>query len=225
MHEDKFGALVGGLKERRGRCPEVEEIAALARGALTAADRRRIESHVRLCPSCRELRDRAAAEPSEVDDLEWHGVARRLDRRPAPWRHHARPASAITARWLAAAAVLVLGVGLATWIAKSGPGGRSENVSTTRGATIDLAEPAGLMEEIGRFSWSAPPVAGTFRLEVAEGERTLFEAAVPDGGWQADERLLDELEPDVRYRWRVTVRGPSGAIVARSEWAEFRLAR
>lgn len=225
MHEDEFGAVVGGLRERRGPCPEVEQLVALARGELKGEEHRRIETHVRLCPSCRELRDRSAAEPADVDDLRWREIERRLEDRRAPWRRSARSPSGVGVRWLAAAAVLVLGVGLATWVARSGPESHSDIVSTTRGASIDLAEPAGLVERIDRFSWSAPPVAGRFRLEIAEGERTVFETDASETGWQPDDRLLGRLEPDTRYRWRVTVRDPSGALVARSEWADFRLAR
>lgn len=227
MAEDRLEGMpedvVEGLRERRGPCPGVDELDALRHGELPPDEVQRVERHLRLCPRCRQLEHRAQLEPAEVDDLTWNRVERGLDARPAPWRERLAVRPEIRAGWLAAAALVALGIGLTLWVARPGLDSRDELVSPVRGPSIGAGEPAGLVDRVDLFSWSAPPIAASFRLELADEDRTVFAGEVPAEGWRAPSRLREELEPGVPYRWRVTAVDESGVLLAESQWVEFQL--
>jgi hypothetical protein len=223
-HEGMPDEIAEGLRLRRGPCPSLDELDALRHGGLSPDEEQAVKRHVRLCPPCRRLQERAAREPTEVDDVTWNKVGRSLDARPAPWREHRPVRPEIRAGWLVAAAVAALGIGLTVWVAQPELDSRDELVSPVRGESIDAGEPSGLVDRLDLFTWSAPPVAASFHLELMLGERTVFAGEVPAAGWRPARPLRAELEPEVAYRWRVTARDDSGTVLARSEWVEFRLA-
>jgi hypothetical protein len=160
--EDAFsaehGPVLASLRARRGDCPDPERLVALAHDDASADERARLSAHLSLCARCAREVELIAAGAEDVTEPVWERAERGLDARPAPWRAVPRPRRA-RLTWLGAAAGLILAVAL-VW--------RSQPVDppdpTTRGAGIQVVQPAGSVPALDRFEWAAPPVRATFRV-------------------------------------------------------------
>jgi predicted anti-sigma-YlaC factor YlaD len=123
-------------------CPEFEErIARYVGGDLEASDESVVEQHLRVCSDCAELareleedRPRLASRPPEIAEVDFAAmrreIRREITRRRWEWK------------WIAAAAAILLAVGVAT-VPKRAPVERrvyhslgSREVSTPRRETL-----------------------------------------------------------------------------------------
>ena len=215
--EAELAGLGEGLRSRRGSCPSPERLGDHARGLLSGADSELVREHVRLCAACQGLVDAALASPAEVDDAVWGEVSRRLDARPAPWRRAPRRARV---GWLAAAASVVLVVGLSFWMA-SGPG-PTVPVSATRGGALQPISPVGSVRRLEAFRWQAPPLALSYRVEVRLGDALVWSGTASDTTVEASPELRRLLSAGVTYRWRVEGVDEAGRAVVASDWVELR---
>jgi len=221
--EDQFGATFSHLRQRRGRCPNADDLVALDRNELPEAERRAMEAHLELCGVCQDLRERLQEPAAMPDDATWKQVQIKLDDRPAPWRRsqpmqrrlHWFPAVA------AAAVFLVVAPALWYWMEKREP--PSIEPSVTRGSSISLQEPAGRVEVVDEFRWSALPAHSSFRLRIQQGDRLVWETSASQARYRATEELKRQLGRNVPFRWRVQGLDDRGQVLDESAWISFEL--
>jgi hypothetical protein len=218
----EHGPVLASLRGRRGECPAVERLVALAHGDVTAEERALLEAHAALCAACTREIELVIAGPADVDDGAWERIARGLDRRPAPWRSvPARVARSRRLAWMGAAAGVVLAVGLA-WRYAGSPEHALPS-STTRGSGIRVVQPAGSVPRVDLFEWSAPPVRATFRVEVRRESETIWQGVAERSPLVAPDDLRSRLQPSTRYSWRVVATGADQKAFLESDWTSFRL--
>ncbi len=178
----------------RDACPTADEMADLAAGARSAADRERLTGHLAACSACAD-EFRVLGELRPVID----GAA--------------RPRPAFDWRYLAAAAALVLVAGLAfvVWqssrtnlpprpIDRSGQTSQIETTPSNR-ATLDAA-PAAL-------SWTAVDGATGYRVTIYDFESTpVWESPlVRTSTVDVPEEVRARLRPGTPVYWRVVATG------------------
>lgn len=149
-----------------------------------------------------------------------------MDQRPAPWR--ARPAFATgflgRRRSLGvAAALLLVSFAIGVWMSMEHGPRVTGPVSTTRGPAIQVVQPAGQVEQVERFAWSAPPLPGKFELQVRQDRTSIWNASSTDSFYVLPPELRQQLKSGVRYSWKVEAIGEDGRILAASAWSEFYL--
>ena len=227
-------------------CPPPEVWLAEEQAALDPADRERLAAHAAGCPACSSERELARAfdtadAGAAADDAAW--VAARLaappaaaaDRRPAVGNS---PAGRVVAfqgrraavRWvrLAAAAVLVVAAGLMFQTLNLGSGSLPAPPAsgTMRGGRVEVVAPVGeLPAAPAGLRWRATDEAARYRVRLlAVDETELWQATVDRPEAALPAAVMALLEPAVSYRWSVEALGADGAVVGRSEVAEFRVA-
>ena len=232
-HEDP--ELLARALERTAVCPPLERLAAAALGDLDPAAAALVAEHARGCPACAaELALARGFEAEPAPSAEIDGVVDRLrGGQPATGarvvefrpRSAPRPAASRSYRW-AAAAMLVLGLGLAWQATRSslppdlvGPGGSG----VVRGGEIEplspIGETAGAPAEI---VWTAVPGAARYRVELLDvaGDR-LGGGETSATTFALSAELRARLLPRARYGWRVVALAADGSETARSETVEF----
>jgi hypothetical protein len=230
MDDDRVGREPdmpwSALARARGACPEVERLTAFVHGELAAEERVALSAHVTLCPSCAGEIDRLESPAAAVDDLSWRRIERRLESRAAPWSEPVRAhlPKGRSLAWWGAAAVVALAAGVALEVGSQRARIAPTPSATTRGGSLQIVEPAGRVETIRRFAWSAPPVAATFRVELFRDEESVFRADTTGTELEAPDDLRRRLVPGATYRWRVVALGSGGRIFLESDWVELRLA-
>ena len=215
--ERKFAPILKDPASNPGDCPPTDRIIAHRQGELSLEERGDFLDHVVDCETCMALMERLAVEAEDVDDLTWKPVEKRLGARPSAWRE------GTIRRWLGpissfsavAAGILLVGTGLGVWATMP-----ERPVSLTRGSAIQIARPAGLVNEVNVFEWSSPPVSDRFRVTVEGGEASwLLESSetrlVPPS------QLLERLTPGHKWRWRVAALNDEGKAILESDWMVF----
>lgn len=222
---DQSDRLLGTLKAGRGECPDIDLLLSLREGELPEEARLLLEKHVSLCGICQELLQRAEEAPSPVDDLAWKQIEKRLDRRAGPWSvtdrrrlisFGLRPLGAV-------AALLVVTLAGVVWITSRQGTEMPPPASLTRGSAIQVVAPAGRVDRLERFEWTALPAFTRFRVQIRQGNETVWQIFTPETRYQTSQELLRHLKPGVRYRWKVDGIDSQGQVVGESGWTEFQL--
>ncbi len=195
------------LERERGVCPDPELLAATEPNP-------KIEAHVEMCGVCAELRERLRAPEEAVRDFTWKKAERALDRKPAPWRP-----SRASWRMPLIAAALVATVGPALWFATRTTGSTAEPVE--RGSSIQLLEPAGRVDHVDLFRWSALPGHASFRVRILSGETLVREVSVSEPRYRPDDVLKRLLKPNTTFRWKVQGLDDRGQVLEESGWTAF----
>ncbi len=226
MDSEEFDHSLAGtlsaLRRQRGPCPEPDRVLAYQQKDLAEPEMRPVEAHLTLCGSCQELVDRLRQAPAAVDDFTWKRMERALDARPAPWRQ-SQP-------WLwrrhagIAAAVLLLAAP-AVWLLTQRGEQRPPEPAVTRGSSIQLREPAGQVERVDEFRWSALPAHSSFRVEIRQAEKLIGEATTPDPRYRPTEELKRRLQGEAVFRWKVQGLDERGQVLEESDWITFEVVR
>lgn len=217
-------------------CPPPEAYLAEELATLDAGARERLESHAESCVACAAERELARAfEASETtgsrENREIDAIARRLERRPPHGRRASWLASWATiarapAFQLAAALVLLIGVGLGIRNAATPPplsGGPGE--SATRSSTLELVAPVGELAELpAELVWQGVEGASEYRITIkGVDDSELWSAATPLTSIVVDENLIAQLRSAVWYVWTVEALDGTGRRIAWSREARFRV--
>jgi hypothetical protein len=230
-------------------CPPPE--AFLEAAALGPAERRRLDEHADRCPACAAERDLARlfdASPEEagVSSQDVDFVVARLQEAspvkpagttgkivpfPAAPATGARPRRMPAQAWkLAAAVVLLLGGGLLFRLAVlQSPGApplpAPEVGGPVRGGEIEAVSPVGDAAGIpSELRWNPRPEAAGYRVRLlAVDDTVLWEATVPAPPARLPAEIQGKLQHAVSYLWTVEALDASGARIASSEPARFRI--
>lgn len=223
--ESGHARLFEAMKREKGACPDSDVLFAYLNGDLMTGERRLLEEHLSLCALCSELFDRLQRSEEPVDDLAWKQVESRLEGRAAPWRALSRGEDAPWIRrryWLAAAACVVLAVaGFVLWNITGTVPISSGPASLTRGAVLQLHEPAGVVSGVRIFRWSSLPLASQFRLEIRRQGQVIWEATAQESRYRPPAELSMLLPAGERFEWRVEALDEDGEPVAESSWMAF----
>lgn len=229
MDEERFaeehGRLVKNLSKTKGACPDSGLLLAYHEGELNVEQKAALEKHVALCAICQELLQRISEERAPVDDLGWKRVEKRLDQRASPWRA-SRKLSSFAFGWrslAAVAAMLVVTLAAVVWLATEHGVEAPSTSSPTRGTTIQVIAPAGVVERIDRFEWNAPPLEVTFHLQIKQQEELIWEGRTSSTYYSPPPDLLDRLKPGASYRWKVRGVNAQGETLVDSDWTNFQL--
>lgn len=208
-HEERFELLLAEAEvpERALEGNELEECAA-CRGLL--------EEHLELVASLEragraersDLRAAARNQPSAGEQGRTAGRAEEALREQLELS--APPSSPFSLRWVAAAAVLALGLGTALLLARDGvgtPSGTGAPEDTWLGVRPELLAPKGDVEAYDEFSWRAElPDNGWFRVVVHNAVHN----GEGDGALVARSPRLEEPHwnpaPEERSRWPDRIR-------------------
>lgn len=234
-------------------CPPPEAWLADEQAALGPEARERLAAHLAGCPACQAERELAAAfdagGAAEGGDVDW--VVARLRRGPsaapavppaavgsgneplAPVVSLAERRRTRSATWLrlAAAAAVVLGIGLAvqTLHVPRPPAPPAEGV--VRSGAVEAVAPVGEVGELPReLRWEAVPGARTYRIRVeTPAGDPLWQDEVPGAGDMTAHIDLPEetrarMRRAVAYRWTVQALDAGGTVLAASEPVTFRVA-
>lgn len=221
-----------------GECPPPEAYLADELAALDKAARERLDAHAATCAACAAERDLAAgfdasATAEERRDVE--RIVRRLERRPPHGRRPGWGWGSLSwtdlvrtpAFQLAAAAVLVIGVGLGVREAATPPTlGTAPDPSAVRSSTLELLSPVGELAGLpDALRWQEVEGAELYRVSVlAVDDSELWSAETTRPSIEIDERLGAAVRPAVWYRWRVEALDRAGSRIAWSPEARFRVA-
>lgn len=225
--ESEYAALLKVLQREKGSCPDAERLLSYHRGDLTESEVASLKKHLLLCGVCSELMERLRQREEAVDDPEWKQVEERLDERNLPWRTSSRSRGTLGnpyRYWLAAAAGLVLAVGVfVVWPTTAPVPISSDPDSVTRGGVLQLEEPAGVVSEVQAFTWNAPPIASSFRLQIRDQGQVIWEATVEESSYRPPAELFSLLLTGKLYEWRVQALDDEGEAVVESFWMPFEL--
>lgn len=220
-------------------CPPAGAFLEAELATLDAGARARLESHAEDCVACAAERElarafEAAAPRSPTEERSVERIVRRLRRRPAHRRRGGwlggLPSWGSIVRTpalrLAAAAVLVIGVGVGIRRAATpppltgGPGG-----GVTRSSSLELLTPIG---EVGvapaELSWAAVEGASSYAVTIrAVDDTELWRGETAETAVALDETLASLLRPAVWYGWSVEALDAAGRRIAWSPDARFRI--
>ncbi len=242
---DTLGAWLRESYENAG-CPPPEAFLESEMAALSAADRRRLESHADRCPACAAERDLARAfdaGPAGLPAADVDFVVSRLEEKaggdaggprgrvvkfpsrspvaaPAP-RRTSPPA------WRIAAALFVI-LGAALLFQLTRPGGppplpAPESGGVFRGGKVEVVAPVGEIAAVpDELIWVRTEGARSYRVRLlAVDDEVLWETTVPAPPARLPAEVFKSLHPAVAYTWTVEALGPSGERVAVSEPVRF----
>jgi hypothetical protein len=202
---------------------------SLERLAETLTDEER--EHVARCPRCEAeaalfaAADRPAETERESDDVQW--IASELRRRTVtPSKVKVFPAR--TSRWglssLAAAAVLLMVVGIGVWSGKREPSlSQPSGGELYRSARLAAIAPVGdLQAPPAELRWASLPGATNYDVTVREVDHTLLWSAETSASHvQLPQSVLARIVPGKTLVWEVTARR-GGEAVASSGAQPFR---
>ena len=236
-------------------CPPPAAWLAEEQAALTAEQRERLRAHLAGCPACRAESELAAAfdagEGAGGADLDWvvsrlrepgapAGAAQAPPARPEPAGN--RPPAPVVRladrRWarrvpwtrLAAAAAVVLGIGLAIQSLYVPAPPAPPIGGIVRGGSIAQLAPAGEVADLpAALRWEGVAGAASYRVRLeAPTGAALWEAEVPGGvdGMTVDIDIPEATRANmlraVTYRWTVEALDAAGGVLARSDATAFR---
>lgn len=219
--EREHAWMIRAVKEQKGDCPRGEVLVDFVQGDLDPEQTATLKRHLSFCGVCLNVVERLRSEPAGLDDRVWKRIQKRLYGRPAPWRPQAGPSRSWWVRFripaaAAAAAVVVLAVSV---FLKREPS--PESVSTVRGNLVQLQEPVGAIGTLEVFRWNVLPIAASFRLQLQEGEKLIWDTGTPEPRYRPPQELRAMLRGGIRYRWRVQGLDGAGSVVGESAWVEF----
>ena len=227
-------------------CPPPESFLEAEAEGLTPEERRALDEHAEHCPACAAERDLARlfdAAPEEADvrpeDMDFV-VSYLLEAAPAqkpsvnvvpfpgPRRTAEPPQSRSVSRPIlrfAAAAMLVIGLGLGYRAFQSGPELPDPGTGgVMRGSEVEAVAPVGDLAEIpAELRWVVIDGAASYRVRItAVDGSVLWEstASAPPVHLPAD--VAGRLHRAVVYTWSVEALDPSGARLASSEPVQFK---
>ncbi|HEX9942974.1 MAG TPA: zf-HC2 domain-containing protein [Thermoanaerobaculia bacterium] len=225
-------------------CPPPEAFLEAESGALTPAERRRLDEHAGRCPACAAERDLArafdagpAAPGVRAEDVDF--VVSRLEtaspvrtatpsgaRKVVPFPAARRPA-AWPAWRLAAAALVVLAAGLIFQLARPGAPPLpppAEQGGMVRGGEVEAVSPVGEVAGLpAELRWMPRPGAVSYRVSLSTVDDTvLWEATVPGPPARLPAGVVQGLHRAVVYVWRVEALDAAGKRLAASEPVRFR---
>ena len=220
--EEEYAPIFESVRKEKGSCPEGDVLLTYVQGELEMPQADALRKHLAACGLCQELSERLASEQPAVDEVAWKRIEKRLNDRPAPWRRGAIQEHNPWLGWRSyvAAAALVGVIGAGVWLSSerdrvTGP------VSETRGNAVQLQDPAGRIDKLEDFRWSALPIAGSFRIQIQERDKLIWEAVTGESRYLPPEELRRLLRPDTPFRWRIQALGPARDVVGESPWMEF----
>ena len=234
--------LRAAFADEAAGCPPPEAFLADEQAALSPTEQRALADHLTSCPACAAERELAQAFDAGSaglagEDVDW--VLSRLRGAPADERQGeagSRPPARLVsfpvrrplARWraLAAAAALLLAVGLVRWLYPPLPPLPAPPAGgVLRGGEVSGLVPAG---EVDAPPWELQwqPVAGAARYRVClviVDETPIWEAEVAAPPARLPAAVTSRLQRAVSYPWSVEALGPDGRLLARSTPARFRV--
>jgi hypothetical protein len=222
--EEEYAPIFEALRKQKGNCPDGDVLLTYVQGELEMPQADALKKHLSACGLCQELSERLALEQPALDEVAWKRIEKKLDDRPAPWKKGPARKDSFPLGWRSyvAAAALVGVIGASVWLS-SERGRVTGPVSETRGNAVQLQDPAGRIDKLEDFRWSALPIAGNFRIQVQEGDKLIWEAVTAESRYVPPEELRRLLRPDTRFRWRIQALGPAREVVGESTWIEFTL--
>ena len=222
----EFETILVALGEHRGDCTDLDRLIDVDPTELPEDQRVELERHLELCPTCSAI---LLPEPyDDVDDITWRRVERSMDQRDKPWLG-AGGRSATTSRrqLLAVAASLLVALGgFGLWQQLKRPSDTPPSISITRGSTIQLLEPIGVVDAVQVMRWrTALPLDLTYRAEVRRGEDLVWQGETAATSLSVPADLLGALEVGIVYRWRIVGLDDEESVIAESGWTDFELGR
>jgi hypothetical protein len=182
-------------------------------------ERDRIVGHLAVCDDCGARYGRivdaqpVAASPAPETKRDLAASAFRVY--PRPRRGLRTLLSPLALAGVAAAAVLLIAIGVATLRPTSDPGG-------IRGTSLQPLSPIGQARPPVEFRWESPVRASRYRLEVTDAEgRSLFVLFSERESLPLPRERLEELEPGREYSWEVVALGPSGEEIMKAPRRSF----
>lgn len=236
-HEDP--ELLARALSRGPECPPLERLAELVHGEVAAAERAALEAHAATCPACAaELElarafDPAAADAGEAAAIE--GVVAVLAGRDTAGRvlefrgpRERRAGAAASPTWMrwAAAALMVLGLGVALQTVRralppelTGP----VDGDVVRGGELSVIAPVGEVAAVpGELVFDSATGAARYRVELVDvAGATLWSAEVAASPARLDAAARALLRPHATYAWRVVALAADGAELTRTAPVEF----
>ncbi len=207
-----------------GPCPDVEEVAITVLEG-SEEDLAALETHAAECAACAaEIALARSWEEAKQDrdDLEPRRVERVVQQAPVPTRRTAGAPRWAVGGGLAAAALALLVLGLPRTGPPSVPE-RSGAETIVRSQEVAGLSPDGdLAAAPAALSWDALEGARSYRVRVERVDGELVHAGETSETSYALRGIV-ELEPHVRYLWRVEALGDS-SVIAASEEASLRVA-
>ena len=233
--------LRAAYTEEEAGCPPPEAFLEAESGALTPAERRRLDEHADRCPACAAERDLArlfdaGAEAPGVRAGDVDFVVSRLEA-ASPVRTRkgkvvlfpaaGRPASSQPVWRLAAAALVILAAGLMFQWARPGapplPAPPPQG-GVVRGGEVEAVSPVGEVAAVpAELRWTPRPGAVSYRVSLSTVDDTvLWEATVPGPPARLPADVAQRLHRAVVYVWRVEALDAAGKRLAASEPIRFR---
>jgi hypothetical protein len=223
--------LRAAYAETEAGCPPPEAFLEEEMAGLSPDARRTLEAHADRCPACAAERDLARlfdAAPA-ARDLDF--VVSRLEKsspvRSRPSNVVPFPVRSRAFLQLAAAALLVLGVGLGYRAFQSPqPALPAPQVDgAMRGGEVQAVSPVGEVAEIpAELRWVPKDGAASYRVRItAVDGSVLWEGTVAAPPVRLPAEAAGKLHRAVLYTWTVEALDPSGARLASSEPARFRV--
>lgn len=233
-------------------CPPPEAFLEAEAEGLSPEDRQALEEHAARCPACAAERDLArlfdaAPDGAGVQPADLDFVVSRLEEAspvrsapagapnvvpfPGPRRAEAPPARPVrrSSSFLrfAAAALLVIGAGLGYRAYQSpGPALPAPEVGgVVRSSEVEVLSPVGDVEEMPReLRWVLMDGAASYRVRIiAVDGSVLWESTAPAPPARLPAEVTGRLHRAVLYTWTVEALDPSGARLASSELARFKV--
>ncbi len=218
-------------------CPPAESYLEEELAALDPAARERLEQHAESCAACTAERELTLAfeAPDGLAPAAERDVARiaRHLKRHAP---HARRGGRLggfswgslvrmPAFQLAAAAVLLIGVGMGIRSSSPPPLVGDPNAVVTRSSRLELVRPVGdVAAPPAELAWEAVEGAVSYRISVqGVDEVELWNASTAGSSIAVDDELAATLTPATAYLWTVEALDNAGARIAWSAPASFRI--
>ena len=212
-----------GLDPGASGCPGEKLLAGFLYEVLPPAEMRRIESHVRACPSCpRRLEDlRRADEPMDeqgVPDAVSQRIRRRVEQalraRPRRWTDALRAWATSFSSWKLAALAAGLLLAVVFWHRPDAPppisGG--PDVSEVRGQ-FKVISPLGRLSSVpDELRWERAPDATAYTVTLYEGASpsAIYEQRVTETHLRLPAEVRSRLQRRQVYRWQVTGLSPTG---------------
>jgi hypothetical protein len=207
-------------------CRDQDLIDRYLMGKLGEAENTRFEEHYFDCRACFEMtRERGAV----LDVIKQRGdmifaPATRPEAKASPWEKVA--AFFAPRQWaaaaLAAAVLLVVGLGVLPQFKSSAPEFVFTGDETVRGETLELLNPPGNVtlppETLG---WKAVGGAAEYSVVLTQEAETLWTATTAETKIAFPKNIREKLAAGRSYRWQVKAYSAEGTLIAASPKSQF----